>query len=169
MAQHAASVAPCNGTLVIAGDSAGGNLTACICLELEAAARARVIGEVLIYPATDHYTVARPSYVEKATGQMLTTELMQWFWDRYLGARSAADPEVQRAFPMRADNLAGLPPTLLLTAENDPLRDDGITVSTVSIGDGAVVGTHFKVGGDTWSPVDGERVKRFMDRVSGLR
>ena len=126
VAQHAASVAPCNGTLVIAGDSAGGNLTACICLELEAAARARVIGEVLIYPATDHYTVARPSYVEKATGQMLTTELMQWFWDRYLGARSAADPEVQRAFPMRADNLAGLPPTLLLTAENDPLRDDGI-------------------------------------------
>ncbi|MCB1494654.1 MAG: BtpA/SgcQ family protein [Bauldia sp.] len=49
----------------------------------------------------------------------------------------------------------------------------GVNIDNVadilSIGDGAVVGTHFKVGGDTWSPVDGERVKRFMDRVSGLR
>ena len=49
----------------------------------------------------------------------------------------------------------------------------GVNIDNVadilSIGDGAVVGTRFKVGGDTWSPVDGERVKRFMDRVSGLR
>jgi hypothetical protein len=39
----------------------------------------------------------------------------------------------------------------------------------LSIGDGAIIGTHFKVGGDTWSPVDGDRVKRFMDRVAELR
>jgi uncharacterized protein len=49
----------------------------------------------------------------------------------------------------------------------------GVNIDNVadilSIGDGAIVGTHFKVGGDTWSPVDGDRVKRFMDRVSGLR
>jgi membrane complex biogenesis BtpA family protein len=49
----------------------------------------------------------------------------------------------------------------------------GVNIDNVadilSIGDGAIVGTHFKVGGDTWSPVDGDRVKRFMDRVGGLR
>jgi len=49
----------------------------------------------------------------------------------------------------------------------------GVNIDNVadilSIGDGAIVGTHFKVGGDTWAPVDGERVKRFMDRVAGLR
>ncbi len=126
VAQRTTDLAPCNGTLVIAGDSAGGNLATCTCLALEESARKLTIGELLIYPATDHYSAARASYVEKATGQMLTTELMQWFWDHYLGGRDSTEPAVQRAFPLRAANLASLPPTLLVTAENDPLRDEGI-------------------------------------------
>jgi acetyl esterase len=50
---------------------------------------------------------------------------MQWFWDTYLGGLSARAPEVQRAFPLRSSRLATLPPTLLVTAEKDPLRDEG--------------------------------------------
>jgi len=115
----------CNGQLIIAGDSAGGNLATCACLELEEDSRQKIEGEILIYPATDHYSAGSGSYVVKAKGQLLTTDLMVWFWDTYLEKRTGAEPEVQRAFPKRSDNLATLPPTLLITAENDPLRDEG--------------------------------------------
>jgi acetyl esterase len=125
LAEHARTVVLCNGQLVIAGDSAGGNLATCVCLELGESSRQKIRGEVLIYPATDHYSAGSGSYVVKAKGQLLTTDLMVWFWDTYLQKRSGAEPEVQRAFPMRSDKLATLPPTLLITAENDPLRDEG--------------------------------------------
>lgn len=126
VAERAAGLAPCNGKLVIAGDSAGGNLASCTCLALADSERDKFIGALLIYPVTDHYSAGRASYIEKATGQLLTTKLMQWFWDNYLGSRSPGDPDLQRAFPLRADNTAMMPPTLLVTAENDPLRDEGI-------------------------------------------
>ena len=116
---------PCNGQLVIAGDSAGGNLATCTCLEADDTTRRNIVGELLIYPATDHYSAGFGSYIEKATGQTLTTGIMQWFWDTYLGGRSASDPACQRAFPLRSAGMASLPPTLLVTAENDPLRDEG--------------------------------------------
>lgn len=126
IAEQGAALAPCNGKLVISGDSAGGNLAACVCLEADAALRAVTIGQLLIYPLVDHYSSPYKSQIEKATGQMLTTSLMQWFWDKYLGDQQPDGPKVQRAFPIRAASHAGLPPTLLVTAENDPLRDEGI-------------------------------------------
>jgi acetyl esterase len=142
VAERATGLAPCNGKLVIAGDSAGGNLASCTCLELAESARDKFIGAVLIYPATDHYSVARASYTEKATGQALTTSLMQWFWDNYLGGKSPDDPGLQRAFPLRADNIASLPPTLLVTAENDPLRDEGIAFAELLRQHGVPVDYH---------------------------
>ena len=125
IAQSAAVLGTNNTRLVIAGDSAGGNLAACVCLEVDPACRERIAGQALIYPATDHYSGGFASYIDRATGQVLTTSLMQWFWDTYLGGQSAQAPAVQRAFPLRSSRLASLPPTLLITAQNDPLRDEG--------------------------------------------
>jgi acetyl esterase len=126
LANHLDQLGPSNGTLVIAGDSAGANLTISTCLELDTDTRAKVVGEIVKYPAVDHYSTDYPSYTERARGQMLTRGLMNWFWDTYLGPYSAEDPMAKRAMPLRADNLASLPPTFLITAEFDPLRDEGI-------------------------------------------
>ncbi len=125
IAQHAATLGTNNSRLVIAGDSAGGNLATCTCLELDPRAAQAVAGQALIYPATDHYSGGFASYIERATGQVLTSRLMQWFWDTYLGGQSAQAPQLQRAFPLRSSRLASLPPTLLVTAQKDPLRDEG--------------------------------------------
>ncbi|MEE4143258.1 MAG: alpha/beta hydrolase [Halieaceae bacterium] len=125
IARHAAQLGTSNGRLVIAGDSAGGHLATCTCLEFDAESRPGICGQVLIYPATDHYTAGFASYVERARGQTLTTGVMHWFWDTYLGGLSPNDARAQRAFPLRAPGLASLPPTLLVTAEKDPLRDEG--------------------------------------------
>lgn len=125
IAQQAGQLATSDGRLVIAGDSAGGTLATCTCLEIDTASRGKILGEVLIYPAAEHYSAGYASYVERATGQTLTASLMHWFWDTYLGGLSPTDTSVQRAFPLRASALASLPPTLLVTAEKDPLRDEG--------------------------------------------
>jgi acetyl esterase len=125
IAGHIGDFGPSNGRLVIGGDSAGGNLAAASCLELEEPVRALVAGALILYPAVDHYHAAFPSYTERATGQTLTTSFMFWFWDTYLAGADPASPAVQRAFPLRSDDLGSLPPTLLVTAEFDPLRDEG--------------------------------------------
>lgn len=125
IAQHTAELAPGSGRLLLAGDSAGANLAACTCLDADPDTRQQICGEFLIYPATDHYTGGYQSYIEKATGYLLTTRTMQWFWDRYLGPQGTNTPNAARTMPIHSDNLASLPPTLLVTAENDPLRDEG--------------------------------------------
>jgi acetyl esterase len=117
---------PSNGTLVIAGGSAGANLTTCTCLELDNGRRGKVIGEILLYPVVDHYSTDYPSYTERARGQILTHKILVWFWDTYLGDCTADDPKAKRAMPLLAQNLSCLPPTLLITAEYDPLRDEGM-------------------------------------------
>ena len=69
------------------------------------------------------YNFDTASYRENAEGYLLTKDAMVWFWNHYL--RSAADGSNPLASPLRADNLRGLPPALVLTAEFDPLRDEG--------------------------------------------
>lgn len=76
LAENARDAVLCNGQLIIAGDSAGGSLATCVCLELEENSRQKIKGEILIYPATDHYSAGSGSYVVKAKGQLLTTDLM---------------------------------------------------------------------------------------------
>jgi len=125
VADHVGDFGPTDHELVVAGDSAGGNLAACTCLALDESTRGRVVGEVLIYPAADHYSAGYGSYVEKATGQLLTSKLMFWFWDTYLDKLARQPEQAQRAFPLRSERLGSLPPTFLVTAENDPLRDEG--------------------------------------------
>jgi acetyl esterase len=75
-----------------------------------------------VYPVVDH-AMGSPSYTENATGFFLTATHMQWYWDQYLG--SDGDGAHPYASPLRADDLSGLPPATVVTAELDPLRDEG--------------------------------------------
>jgi len=106
----------------IGGDSAGGNLTAAVALMARDRGGPALRHQLLIYPVTDA-DFGRASYRENAEGYLLTTKAMEWFWGHYV-----PDP-VQRqeayAAPLRAKDLAGLPPAFVLTAVYDPLRDEG--------------------------------------------
>jgi acetyl esterase len=119
---------PNNGTLILAGDSAGANLATCTCLTLDPAERKLLAGEIVIYPVTDHYTNPHqdyPSYRDKAKGYSLTSTMMRWFWDTYLGNATPNSMPPPMTTPIHARNLSDLPATLLVTAEHDPLRDEG--------------------------------------------
>ena len=108
--------------VVLAGDSAGGNLATVT------AARARdaalpVAAQLLVYPVTGYHTPPTPSYAEPDKGRMLTRAQMVWFFEQYLASpAAAADP---RACPLANADLGGMPPALVITAGRDPLRDEG--------------------------------------------
>ena len=108
--------------LAVAGDSAGGNLAAAVALASRADDGPRLVAQVLVYPATDA-ACATPSIVQNADGYLLTATAMRWFWEQYLGA--GGDSDDGYASVLRHPDLAGLPPTLVITAEYDPLRDEG--------------------------------------------
>lgn len=109
--------------LVLAGDSAGGTLAAVTALRLRDEGGPAVTGQLLIYPITDYHTPPTPSYIENANGYFLTRAAMIRFWREYLPREE--DASHAHAAPMRANDLAGLPRALVLTAEFDPLRDEG--------------------------------------------
>lgn len=109
--------------LVLAGDSAGGTLAAVTALRLRDEGGPGVAGQVLVYPVTDYHTPPTPSYLENASGYFLTRGAMVRFWHEYLPREE--DGLHPHASPMRAADLSGLPPALVLTAEFDPLRDEG--------------------------------------------
>jgi acetyl esterase len=107
--------------VAIAGDSAGGNLAAVTCLVARDQGLPAPTFQLLVYPVTD-YEFESASMVDNATGFGLETEHMRWFYDHY--ARTPEDHGDWRMSPLRAD-LYGLPPALVITAEFDPLRDQG--------------------------------------------
>jgi acetyl esterase/lipase len=80
-----------------------------------------IVGQALLTPITD-CDFARPSYIDAADGYGLTAELMRWFWGHYTDERDRRDPRVS---PLRAADLSGLPPAVVVTCEFDPLRDEG--------------------------------------------
>ena len=108
--------------MAVGGDSAGGNLATVMALMARDRTGPRLALQVLIYPVTDHDLDTR-SYRENATGYILTREGMRWFWNHYLA--SEAQGREPYASPLRAASLAGLPPALVITAEYDPLCDEG--------------------------------------------
>ena len=110
------------GRFAVAGDSAGGNLAAAVCLKARDENGPRIAQQLLIYPALD-CNWDTPSAHENAEGYGLQRETMRWFWNHYLAdPADAANPLVS---PLRAPDLSGLPPAFIATAEFDPLRDDG--------------------------------------------
>jgi acetyl esterase len=111
-----------NGKIGVGGESAGGNLAAVVAQQSRDRGGPPIAFQCLLYPVTDA-EMSRPSYSENGSGYLLETTTMEWFWDTYcpdLEQRLNAD-----ASPLRAKNLADLPPALVVTAEFDPLRDEG--------------------------------------------
>lgn len=121
-AQHARELGIDPKRIIVAGDSAGGNLAAVVSLMDRDRGTSLVAFQVLIYPITDR-NFDTPSYRANADGFFLTRERMIWFWDRYLGDNGdASDPY---AAPLKASSLEGLPAACVLTAEFDPLLSEG--------------------------------------------
>jgi cation diffusion facilitator CzcD-associated flavoprotein CzcO/acetyl esterase/lipase len=108
------------GQLAVAGWSAGGNLAAVTCQLARDAGGPDITAQLLVTPVTD-CDLGRPSYVSNGDGYVLTAALMGWFWDHYADQADRATP---KASPLRG-GLAGLPPAVVVTAEFDPLRDEG--------------------------------------------
>jgi len=105
--------------IAVGGDSAGGNLATALCLKLRDFRLPQPVAQVLVYPAVDD-TFRRPSWEEFADAPLLTSADARWFWEQYI----ADKPVDHLAAPMHAETLRGLPPTLVITAAVDPLRDD---------------------------------------------
>ena len=107
--------------LVVAGDSAGGTLSAVVALQARDAGGPQIALQVLIYPATD-LTRESDSYVRNARGYMLTANALRWFADRYIPIR--AQRSDWRASPLLHPSLRGVAPALVIAAEHDPLVDE---------------------------------------------
>src|SRR5262249_26321870 len=110
--------------IAVAGNSVGGNMTAALTLMSKDRAGPKISYQVLFVPATDA-SVDTESYRDYATGRFLARAFMKYGWDLYApDAKTRENPYVS---PLRAstDQLKGLPPALVVTAENDPLRDEG--------------------------------------------
>ena len=110
--------------LAVAGDSVGGNMAAALAILARQRGDVRFVHQSLYYPVTDA-AQDTASYAEFADGPFLTAKAMAWFWDCYLPEREKR-AEIT-ASPLRAtlEQLAGLPPALVIVDENDVLRDEG--------------------------------------------
>ena len=111
--------------LIIGGDSAGGNMAAACAIRARDRGGPDLALQVLICPVLDH-DMSNASYREHGAGPdlFLTAKDMEWFWSLYLP--DAAARSVPDASPLRAEDLSNLPPAIVITAEYDPLRDEGI-------------------------------------------
>ncbi|MFV8052335.1 alpha/beta hydrolase [Mycobacterium sp. 48b] len=126
-AEHSAEFASSDVPLIVAGDSAGGNIAAVLARWARDRQGPRIDYQALIYPVTD-CDFDRPSYVAPENQLMVSRDTMIWFWAHYLPDRAArAHPD---ASPLRAPSLAGLPPALVYVAEYDPLHDEGVAYAT---------------------------------------
>jgi acetyl esterase len=126
-AEHLTELADRPARLIVAGDSAGGNLAAIMAQRAKAAGGPSIAMQVLAYPVTD-CDLDTTSYTDPANQLMLTRDSMVWFWDHYApepGARVHPD-----ASPLRSPDLLRLPPAVILTAEHDVLRDEGELYAT---------------------------------------
>lgn len=124
VAQHASELSGDPSRLAVAGDSAGGNLAAVAALRARDAGGPNLQAQILVYPSVTGELMTYPSHGENAAAPFLPIESMQFFRAHYLGPDvvTTTDPHVA---PIYAASHHDLPPALLLTAEYDPLRDEG--------------------------------------------
>jgi acetyl esterase len=126
-AEHLTELAGGPAPLIVAGDSAGGNLAAVMTHRARARRGPAIAVQILAYPVTD-CDLDTTSYLDPANQLMLSRDSMAWFWDHYSPVRAArAHPD---ASPLRSGVFAGLPPAVILTAEHDVLRDEGELYAT---------------------------------------
>ena len=123
-AAHAAERGIDADRLAVAGDSAGGNLTAVVAQMARDRGGPALAFQLMVYPVIDLSATRseHASQTENARGYFLTLDQMEWYRDQYLGD---ADGEAPYASPIKAGSLAGLPAACVVTAEMDPLRDEG--------------------------------------------
>ncbi|WP_116995687.1 flavin-containing monooxygenase [Desertimonas flava] len=121
VAEHAEELGGIPGRLAVAGWSAGANIAAVACQLARDAGGPQIAGQLLLTPVTD-CSLDTGSYRENADGYVLTKALMEWFWDHYADPDQRPDP---KASPLLAERLDALPPAFIVTAEFDPLRDEG--------------------------------------------
>jgi acetyl esterase len=108
--------------IAVGGDSSGGNLAAAVALMARDRGEPSLIYQLLVCPVTNH-DFSTLSYQENADGYLLTKGSMVWFWNQYL--KDEKDGHNPYASPLQAQDFSGLPPALVITAEYDPLRDEG--------------------------------------------
>jgi acetyl esterase len=108
--------------IAVGGDSAGGNLAASVALMAQERKGPPLRFQLLVYPVTDD-AMDTPSHRAFAEGFFLTRPDMEWFWNHY--APDEASRESKFVCPAKATDLRGLPPAMIITAEFDPLRDEG--------------------------------------------
>jgi acetyl esterase len=120
--ENAAAIGADPDRLAVGGDSSGGNLAAVVARWARERGAPRIAAQVLIYPVIN-YDFNTPSYSSVGTGYGLTRDSMRWYWEQYLAGPS--DGASHDASPIRASNLAGLAPALVITCELDPLASEG--------------------------------------------
>jgi acetyl esterase len=120
--ENAASIDGDPQRVAVGGESAGGNLAAVVCLRARDQGDPMPIYQALIYPVTN-YAFDTLSYEENADNIVLSRDTMRWFWQQYLPDEQAGQQPY--ASPLRTPDLSGLPPAVIITAEYDPLRDEG--------------------------------------------
>jgi len=124
--------------LAIAGDSVGGNMAAVVSLLAKERKGPAIAAQLLFYPVTDA-GMNTPSYKEFADGPWLTRPAMAWFWDAYLPDKAARKDIHVSPVNASSDELRGLPPALVITDENDVLRDEGEAYARKLIAAGVTV------------------------------
>ncbi|MGA9361533.1 MAG: FAD-dependent oxidoreductase [Mycobacterium sp.] len=121
VADNAQALGVIPGELVVCGWSAGGGIAAVVCRLARDMGGPNIAGQLLLTPCTSGDTT-RASFAENADGYGLTTSLVRWFYDNYIDVADRSDP---RFAPLLAADLSGLPLAVVVTAEFDPVRDDG--------------------------------------------
>jgi acetyl esterase len=130
--------------LVVAGESAGGNLAAACAIRARAAGEPKLAGQFLAYPVTDHDFTTDSYRAIGPRNWLLSTADMKWFWNHYCAPGvDRNDPLIS---PLRVMDPARLPPTLLYVAEFDPLRDDGLAYASRLAAAGVAVKTRSDAG-----------------------
>jgi acetyl esterase len=117
---HAAEVGGASGPVVVAGESAGGNLAAVTCLLARSDPRIAIRHQVLLQPVLD-FTLSYPSMAMSSKECLVPRDDLAWYYRTYYGDGNSKDPRVS---PVFAGALSGLPPALIIAAEYDTLRDE---------------------------------------------
>ncbi len=121
--------------IAIGGDSSGAQFSAVLCLYFRDRGGVQIEKQILIYPSTDYWLPGLPSLTENDPYSIVDRNFVIWAWNNYLGPDfNRNDPYL---FPLRAENLSNLPPAIVITADCDPLRDEGIRYAEKMEADGS--------------------------------